>query len=46
MLIIARRARTYGIDKAGWLGVATILALLAFSWVLVGLYVLITSLTR
>jgi hypothetical protein len=47
-VLITRRARTYGIDKAGWLGVGgkTILTLLAFSWVLVGLYMLITSLAR
>ena len=46
-ILITRRARAYGIDKAGWLGVGgkTILALLAFSWVLAGgVYVLITVL--
>jgi hypothetical protein len=44
-VLITRRARAYGIDKAGWLGIGgkTILALLAFSWVLVGLYVLIIT---
>lgn len=42
-VLITRRARAYGIDRAGWLGVGgkTILALLAFSWVLAGgVYVL------
>jgi hypothetical protein len=45
-VLITRRARAYGIDKAGWLGVGgkTILALVAFSWVLVGLYVLVNFL--
>jgi len=44
-VLITRRAQAYGIEKAGWLGVGgkTVLALVAFSWVLVGLlYVLIT----
>lgn len=46
--LITRRARAYAIDKAGWFGVGgkTILALIAFSWVLVGLYALITFLTH
>lgn len=45
-VLITRRARAYGIEKAGWFGVGgkTILALLAFSWVLVGLYVLVNFL--
>jgi hypothetical protein len=45
--LITRLARAYGVDKAGRLGVGgkTILALLAFSWVLAGgVYVLITVL--
>jgi hypothetical protein len=45
-VLITQRAQTYGIKKTGWLGVGgkTILALIALSWVLVGLYVLITFL--
>jgi hypothetical protein len=46
-VLITRRAQAYGIDKAQWFGVGgkTILALLAFSWVLAGgVYVLITVL--
>lgn len=45
-VLITRRARAYGIEKIGWLGVGgkTILTLLAFSWVLVGLYVLVSYL--
>jgi YD repeat-containing protein len=44
-VLITRRARAYGIDKVGWFGVGgkTILALIAFSWVLVGLYMLIDA---
>lgn len=44
-VLITRRARAYDIDKARWLGVGgkTILALIAFSWVLVGLYMLINA---
>jgi hypothetical protein len=47
-ILITRRSRAYGIEKAGWLSVGgkTILALLAFSWVLVGLYALIAFLTH
>ena len=43
-VLIAQRARTYGIKKTGWLGVGAkaILGLLVLSWVLVGLYVLNT----
>jgi hypothetical protein len=45
-VLITRRARAYGIEKTGWLGVGgkTILSLIAFSWVLVGLYVLVAYL--
>jgi hypothetical protein len=44
-VLITRRARAYGIKKTGWLGVGgkAMLALLAFSWVLVGLYMAITA---
>jgi hypothetical protein len=44
-VLITRRARAYGIKKTGWLGVGgkTMLALLAFSWALVGLYLAITA---
>jgi hypothetical protein len=44
-VLITRRARAYGIKKTGWLGVGakTILALIAFSWVLAGLYMAITA---
>jgi hypothetical protein len=44
-VVITRRAQAYGIKKTGWLGVGgkTMLALVAFSWVLVGLYLAITA---
>jgi hypothetical protein len=47
-VLITRRARAYGVEKTGWLGVGgkTILAIVAFSWVLVGLYVLVTFLAK
>jgi hypothetical protein len=43
-VLITWRARAYGIEKTGWLGIGgkTILSLLTFSWVLVGVYALIT----
>jgi hypothetical protein len=45
-VVMTRRARAYDIDKAGWLGVGgkTILGLIAFSWVLIGLYALVVFL--
>ncbi|MEH2512580.1 hypothetical protein V1291_003934 [Nitrobacteraceae bacterium AZCC 1564] len=45
-VLITWRARAYGIEKTGWLGIGgkTILSLLAFGWVLVGVCALITRL--
>jgi hypothetical protein len=45
-VLITQRAKAYGIKKTGWVGVGgkTILALLVFSWLMVGLYALVTAL--
>jgi hypothetical protein len=45
--LITRRLRTYGFEKHGWAGVGakTMLSVLALSWVLVGVYYLVSLMT-